>query len=41
MDVRGYNEEAWDRQVEGGNEWTVPVEPETIEAARRGNGRSC
>ena len=36
MDVRGYNREAWDRQVEGGNEWTVSVEPETIEAARRG-----
>jgi len=36
MDVRGYNEEAWDRQVEGENEWTVPVPPETIEAARRG-----
>jgi len=36
MDVRGYNEEAWDRQVEGENEWTVPVPPETIEATRRG-----
>ncbi len=36
MDVRGYNQEAWDRQVEGGNEWTVPVGPEVIEAARRG-----
>ncbi len=36
MDVRGYNQEAWDRQVENGNEWTVPVGPEVIEAARRG-----
>src|SRR3712207_9314992 len=36
MDVRGYNREAWDRQVEGGNQWTVPVGPEVIEAARRG-----
>jgi SAM-dependent methyltransferase len=36
MDVRGYNEGAWDRQVEGGNEWTVPVAPEVIEAARLG-----
>jgi ubiquinone/menaquinone biosynthesis C-methylase UbiE len=36
MDVRGYNREAWDRQVEGGNQWTVPVAPEVIEAARRG-----
>jgi SAM-dependent methyltransferase len=36
MDVGGYNREAWDRQVESGNEWTVPVGPEVIEAARRG-----
>ncbi|MDQ4126600.1 MAG: class I SAM-dependent methyltransferase, partial [Actinomycetota bacterium] len=36
MDIRGYNQEAWDRQVESGNEWTVPVGPEVIEAARRG-----
>jgi SAM-dependent methyltransferase len=36
MDVRGYNQEAWDRQVESGNEWTVPVGPDVIEAARRG-----
>ena len=36
MDVRGYNQEAWDRQVDGGNEWTVPVGPDVIEAARRG-----
>lgn len=36
MDVRGYNEEAWDREVERGNQWTVPVGPDVIEAARRG-----
>ena len=36
MDVRGYNREAWDRQVDDGNQWTVPVGPEVIEAARRG-----
>ena len=36
MDVRGYNEEAWDREVERGNRWTVPVGPDAIEAARRG-----
>ncbi len=36
MDIRGYNQEAWDRQVESGNEWTVPVGPDIIEAARRG-----
>src|SRR5919107_3137814 len=36
MDVPEYNREAWDRQVEGGNQWTVPVGPEVIEGARRG-----
>jgi SAM-dependent methyltransferase len=36
MDVPGYNREAWDRQVEDGNPWTVPVGPEVIEAARSG-----
>ena len=36
MDVRRYNREAWDREVERGNEWTVPVGPDVIEAARRG-----
>jgi len=36
MDIRAYNRRAWDRQVESGNEWTVPVGPEVIAAARRG-----
>jgi SAM-dependent methyltransferase len=36
MDFRGYNRGAWDRQVENGNQWTVPVGPDVIEAARRG-----
>jgi len=36
MDVPGYNREAWDRQVESGNQWTVPVGSEVIEAARCG-----
>ncbi len=36
MDIRGYNREAWDREVERGNEWTVPVGEDVIEAARRG-----
>lgn len=36
MDVRGYNQEAWDREVERGNQWTVPVGLDVIEAARRG-----
>lgn len=36
LDVIAYNRAAWDRQVESGNEWTVPVGPETIAAARGG-----
>src|SRR5215216_2473758 len=36
MGVRDYNREAWDREVERGNEWTVPVGPTVIEAARQG-----
>lgn len=36
MNVREHNREAWDRQVEGGNRWTIPVTPEEIAAARAG-----
>ena len=36
MDVRRYNRRAWDREVERGQKWTVPVEPEAIAAARQG-----
>lgn len=36
MDIRSFNRDAWDRQVEGGNIWTIPVSPEVIAAARRG-----
>lgn len=36
MDVRGHNRDAWDREVARGNEWTVPVGGDVIEAARRG-----
>src|SRR5215210_961835 len=36
MDVRDYNRRAWDRQVAGGNVWTVPVGPGVIAEARRG-----
>lgn len=36
MDVRDYNRGAWDKQVEQGNPWTVPVTSEQVEAARRG-----
>ena len=37
IDVRAYNREAWNRQVEEGNQWTVPVTAEQIAAARRGD----
>lgn len=36
MDIREYNRGAWDNEVERGNEWTVPVSPEVIAAARQG-----
>ena len=36
MDFRAYNREAWDREVERGNEWTIPVDEDIIEAARGG-----
>lgn len=36
MDIRDYNRTAWDRQVNEGNRWTVPVGPEVTAAARRG-----
>lgn len=31
-----YNRKAWDRQVAGGNQWTIPVTPGQVAAARRG-----
>ena len=34
--VAAHNRSAWDRQAEVGNEWTVPVGPEVIAAARAG-----
>jgi SAM-dependent methyltransferase len=36
LDVRTYNRTAWDREVERGNRWTVPVDDDVIAAARRG-----
>jgi SAM-dependent methyltransferase len=37
MDIRSFNREAWDKQVETGeNPWTKPVSPEVIAAALRG-----
>ena len=29
-----HNREAWNRQVEFGNEWTIPVSPEQVAEAR-------
>jgi SAM-dependent methyltransferase len=37
MDVLRHNREAWDREVAGGNRWTVPVGPEVIARARKGD----
>lgn len=36
MDIRTYNRDAWDKNVERGNPWTRPVGTEEIAAARRG-----
>ena len=36
FELREYNREAWNRQVEKGDRWTLPVGPEVIAAARRG-----
>jgi SAM-dependent methyltransferase len=36
MDIRAYNRQAWNREVEQGNPWTIPVSPEVIAAARQG-----
>lgn len=36
MDLLKHQRRAWDAEVERGSEWTRPVGPEVIEAARRG-----
>jgi SAM-dependent methyltransferase len=37
MDIRSYNRDAWNREVEGGqNRWSQPVDAETIAKARQG-----
>jgi SAM-dependent methyltransferase len=37
MDIRSYNREAWNKEVDGGaNRWTQPVTPEVIAKARQG-----
>lgn len=37
MNVQEYNSLAWDKEVENGSEWSVPVSSEIIEKARKGN----
>jgi SAM-dependent methyltransferase len=37
VNIRTYNRQAWDSQVERGNRWTVPVGPDVIAAARAGD----
>ena len=37
MDVGEYNREQWNRRAEAGNEWSIPVTPEQIAAARKGD----
>ncbi len=36
MDIRAHNRAAWDREVERGNKWTIPVSETAIAAAKRG-----
>ena len=37
MDIRSYNRDAWNREVEGGqNRWSQPVSPEIIARAKQG-----
>ena len=39
MDIRAHNRRAWDLEVGRGNEWTVPVTPEQVAQARKGDLR--
>jgi 2-polyprenyl-3-methyl-5-hydroxy-6-metoxy-1,4-benzoquinol methylase len=36
MDVRSYNRQAWDKLVESGDRWTVPVTTDEIQRAKKG-----
>ena len=36
-DILSYNQHAWDRQVERGNRWTIPVGHDVVSNARRGD----
>jgi SAM-dependent methyltransferase len=37
IDIRKFNREAWDRQVEARNPWTIPVTSQQVAEARAGN----
>lgn len=37
INIRSYNRTAWNRNVERGNVWTIPVSSDVIAAARQGN----
>jgi SAM-dependent methyltransferase len=37
VDIVRFNKRAWDRQVQQGNRWTLPVSPEETARARRGD----
>jgi SAM-dependent methyltransferase len=37
IDVTSFNKNAWNREVEKGNEWIIPVTPDRISEARIGN----
>ena len=36
MDIRAYNQQAWNKLVENGDRWTVPVTTDEILRARKG-----
>src|SRR5450759_4407607 len=36
LNVRDYNRYAWNRQVDINNKFTIPVNPQTVAAARKG-----
>lgn len=37
MNISDYNSKIWDRRVEKHNQWTVPVDPNTIQRAKNGD----
>ncbi len=37
MNIQEYNSKAWDKAVDEADQWTVPVSPELVADARRGN----